>query len=219
MYLSRVEIDLYNRKTLRDLGHLGCYHGWIEDSFPNGRNKSKAERSRKLWRIDTIKDKSYLLILSEDKPDFNSLEKYGVKGTATCKSYDEFLDSLKEGMRANFRIKLNTVKSIRDKDNPGKRGQLVPVPLHELNEFFMARTEKNGFTVRPDEFSIASRDEEVFVRHDDDKAKAANLKLVSATYEGILTITDLDKLKNALVSGIGKKKAYGFGFLTIIPIK
>ncbi|MFR1323548.1 MAG: type I-E CRISPR-associated protein Cas6/Cse3/CasE [Ezakiella massiliensis] len=66
---------------------------------------------------------------------------------------------------------------------------------------------------------MASRDEEVFVRHDEDKAKAANLKLVSATYEGILTITDLDKFKNALVSGIGKKKAYGFGFLTIIPIK
>lgn len=219
MYLSRVEIDLYNRKTLRDLDHLGCYHGWIEDSFSDDRNKSKADRSRKLWRIDTIKDKSYLLILSEDKADFNSLEKYGVKGTAACKSYDEFLDSLKEGMRANFRIKLNTVKSIRDKDNPGKRGQLVPVPLDELNDFFMARTEKNGFTVRPDEFTITSRDEEVFVRHDEDKAKAANLKLVSATYEGVLTIADLDKFKNALVSGIGKKKAYGFGFLTIIPIK
>lgn len=35
----------------------------------------------------------------------------------------------------------------------------------------------------------------------------------------MLTITDLEKFKVALVNGIGKKKAYGCGFLTIIPEK
>ncbi|MCT7693529.1 MAG: type I-E CRISPR-associated protein Cas6/Cse3/CasE, partial [Lactobacillus iners] len=111
MYLSRVEIDLYNRKKIRELKHIGCYHGWIEDAFPDERDKPKSARSRKLWRIDNINDKCYLLILSESKPDFKKLEKYGIQHSACTKNYDEFLNSLKEGMRAKFRIKLNTVKS------------------------------------------------------------------------------------------------------------
>lgn len=41
MYLSRVEIDINDRRRMRDLKHLGCYHGWIEDSFPEERDKEK----------------------------------------------------------------------------------------------------------------------------------------------------------------------------------
>lgn len=34
MYLSRVEIDQGNRQKLKDLTHLGAYHSWVENSFP-----------------------------------------------------------------------------------------------------------------------------------------------------------------------------------------
>lgn len=34
MYLSRVEIDRDNRYKTRDLTHLGAYHNWVEQSFP-----------------------------------------------------------------------------------------------------------------------------------------------------------------------------------------
>ena len=54
---------------------------------------------------------------------------------------------------------------------------------------------------------------------DKGETKKSKKDIVSATYEGILTITDLEKFKAALINGIGKKKAYGCGFLTIIPEK
>lgn len=219
MYLSRVEIDMYNRKALRDLEHLGCYHGWIEDSFPEDREKAKDERTRKLWRIDNINERYYLLILSELKPDLKKLEKYGVSNSAETKNYDEFLNSLKEGMQANFRIKLNTVKSYSNREKYKKRGRVVPVPLDELNSFFMDRTEKNGFTVENDGFKIAEINEELFKRYDEDNNKNSKLNLIGATYEGILTITDIEKFKMTLLKGIGKKKAYGYGLMTVIPIK
>lgn len=219
MYLSRVEIDMYNRKALRDLEHLGCYHGWIEDSFPEDREKAKDERTRKLWRIDNINERYYLLILSELKPDLKKLEKYGVANSAETKNYDEFLNSLKEGMQANFRIKLNTVKSYSNREKYKKRGRVVPVPLDELNSFFMDRTEKNGFTVENDGFKIAEINEELFKRYDEDNNKNSKLNLIGATYEGILTITDIEKFKMTLLKGIGKKKAYGYGLMTVIPIK
>ena len=108
MYLSRVEIDINNRRKMKDLRHLGCYHAWVEDSFP----EKNENRSRKLWRIDDIYNKYYLLVLSKNKPDIAKLEKYGLDSSAEVKTYDEFLDSLKEGMKAKFRIKLNTVRAV-----------------------------------------------------------------------------------------------------------
>ena len=70
MYISQVEIDLNNRRKIRDLTHLGAYHNWVEMSFPEEINKK--ERSRKLWRIDRIGDRTFLLIVSEVKPDLKA---------------------------------------------------------------------------------------------------------------------------------------------------
>ena len=52
MYLSRVKIDYYNLKSIKELNHLGAYHSWVEDSFPEEREKPKNERKRKLWRVE-----------------------------------------------------------------------------------------------------------------------------------------------------------------------
>lgn len=215
MYLSRVEIDINNRRKMKDLSHLGCYHAWVEDSFP----EKNENRSRKLWRIDDIYNKYYLLVLSKNKPDIAKLEKYGLDSSAEVKTYDEFLDSLKEGMKAKFRIKLNTVRAYKDEKNPTKRGRIMPVPHEKLNEFIIDKATRNGFEVKPSEFEISMIDKEYFMHTDDDETKKSRKDIVSATYEGILTITDLEKFKAALVNGIGKKKAYGCGFLTIIPEK
>lgn len=215
MYLSRVEIDINNRRKMKDLTHLGCYHGWVEHSFP----QENDIRTRKLWRIDNIGDKYYLIILSEYIPDKEKLEKYGVESTAEVKDYDEFLASLKEGIRAKFRIKLNTVIAKIDKENSTKRGRIMPVPNEKLNGFLVDKAQRNGFEVKTDEFGISKIDKEYFMNFDKEDKKKSRKNIVSATYEGMLTITDLEKFKVALVNGIGKKKAYGCGFLTIIPEK
>ena len=52
MYISRVELDIYNRQKIRDLTHLGAYHNWVEQSF----REESGVRSRKLWRLDNIND-------------------------------------------------------------------------------------------------------------------------------------------------------------------
>ena len=107
MYISQVEIDLKNRRKIRDLTHLGAYHNWVEMSYPEEINGEG--RSRKLWRIDKIGDKTFLLIVSEIKPDLKALEKYGVENTAKTKDYEKFLEKLKEGQLLRFRVSLNPV--------------------------------------------------------------------------------------------------------------
>ena len=217
MYLSRVKIDYYNLKSIKELNHLGAYHSWVEDSFPEEREKPKNERTRKLWRVDELRGEYYLIVLSEKKPDFEKLEKYGVKNTAESKNYERLLDSIKPGMRARFKIELNTVYSNAKNAEKGKRGRVVPVPHEKLGEFFLDRTEKNGFLVNKNELAITNIGKKLFRRKKEGGEKETRVNLVSVTFEGILTVTDEKRFRETLVMGIGRKKAYGFGLLTIIP--
>ena len=203
---------------MRDLKHVGCYHGWIEDSFPEERTQAKEECKSKLWRIDQVNNKQYLLIVSRTKPDLNKLEKYGVKGSASTKCYDDFLSSLQEGMKAKFRVKLNAVKSLSDRTTHPKRGKVVVVTFKDLPSFFMECANANGFSINPEQIRITTS-KELFQHYGEDKTSHVHMTLAAATFEGILTITDVEKFKEALKEGIGKKKAYGVGMLTVIPCK
>ena len=42
---------------------------------------------------------------------------------------------------------------------------------------------------------------------------------MAGTYEGVLTVTDEELFKAALVQGIGREKAYGLGMLTIVGVR
>ena len=210
MYLSRVEIDDANRQKIKDLSHLGAYHNWVETSFPAEINAQ--QHSRKLWRIDQLHGKRYLLLLSESSPDLKLLEKYGVPGSAQTKKYDELLEKIKNGAIVRFKATLNPVMSISSGKDSGKRGRVVPhVTVEQQLKFIKDKASKNGFALIDGEFSITERGFEILR-----KAHAKPVHLSKASYEGVLHITDISKFKEALTNGIGRKKAYGCGLLTII---
>ena len=222
MYLSRVEIDFDNRMKTRKLTHLGAYHDWVERSFPE--DFELGNRTRKLWRIDRLNDKYYLLIVSENKPvivsednpEKEGLERYGVSGTGQVKDYDKFLNSIKTGGKMRFRVKLNTVKADSQEGKKAglKRGRLFPiVNQEELVRFLIDRSKKNGFKVEEDDFVVVEKWFEKL-----QKKNMKPLDLAMATYEGNLVVTDEEKFIKTLTEGIGKKKAYGFGMMTVIPI-
>ena len=212
MYLSRVEIDYDNRKFLKELDHLGAYHNWVEQSFPE--ELETRIRTRKLWRIDKLGNHYYLLIISQDKPDLDKLEKYGVVSSAMTKEYDNFINSVFVGQILRFRAVLNPVISRSTGDEEQKRGRVLPL-LSEVDQlnYLRERAEKNGFSLDREKTYLLKSNFEVLKRKNNKK-----LRIVKAEYQGELTITDLEKFIYALKFGIGKKKAYGFGMITVIPL-
>lgn len=211
MYLSRVKIDVGNRRKTKDLNHLGAYHKWVEDSFPH--ELESGHRSRKLWRIDQVGGDSFLLVLSKGKPNLERLEKYGVKGSAETKDYIILLDRLRVGDKLTFRLVLNPVMALSSGKGSGKRGRTIPlVTVDQQLQYLKDRTIQHGFSVRDEEVAVTSRGFEILRR----KGQKP-LKICIATYGGLLTIEDLDLFRLALINGIGKKKAYGCGLLTVIP--
>lgn len=210
MYISQVEIDYNNRMKIKDLNHLGVYHSWVEDSFPNEINKEN--RTRKLWRIDKLRDKKYLIIVSKEAPDLKKLEKFGVENSAKTKLYDKYLKNIRESDMMRFRVTLNPVVS--KSEVPNKRGRLYPYfKIEDQMKFLYDRAFKNGFLLNKDEFFIVDRN---FERLNKEGKKLVSLSKV--TYEGVLKVNDKEIFYRTLTQGFGKKKAYGCGLMTVIPM-
>jgi CRISPR system Cascade subunit CasE len=210
MYLSRVEIDINNRRKIRDLTHAGAYHNWVERSFPDEIFSKK--RSRKLWRLDELHGKTYLLLTSKSRPDTAALEQYGVVGTAECKDYDSFLEKIKEGDIYRFKITLNPVHSVSE--NTSERGRVYPeITAEKQLQYLEKRAGKHGFMLLPNQYEITCR-RYVPLK----KIHQKTVRLCQVSYEGILKVTNLTAFRDALTMGIGKEKAYGCGLMTVIPI-
>lgn len=208
LYLSRVEIDVMNRKKTKDLTHLGAYHNWVESCFPI--EMANGERKRHLWRIDILNGKQYLLVLSEEKPDKKAFAKYGVDNTVMVKSYDGFLSKLNVGQIMLFKLTANPTHCNGDKVYPH-------ITIEQQNKWLSDRANKLGFEFLESKngmptFDIVSREWKILKRRG-----SQNVRLSVVTYQGILKINDLDLFKKMLLNGIGREKAFGMGLMTVIP--
>ena len=210
MYISRVEIDTNNRRKIRNLTHLGVYHSWVEDSFPDEREHNL--RTRKLWRVDVIDKKVYLIVVSQNNPKLSLLERYGIAGTAQTKNYEKFLDSISDGDKVSFRVALNPV--ISESQENGKRGRVKSCYDEESQiNYLTDRAISNGFNIEMNSLMITERGFSILK-----KQEIGQIRLIKVVFEGILTVENSNLFRKVLVNGLGKHKAYGFGLMTVIPL-
>jgi len=204
MYLSRAALDVTNRETMRALAAPSRFHGALESTF-------EGERKRNLWRLDRLRGKQYILILSEDKPELSGFcEQFSMSsGDWESRSYDAFLSKIEDGSKWRFRLTANPTRSEK-KD--GARGKVYAhkTPEHQ-KEWLMRKAETNGFKLSTDSFDVT---ESKWYRFN--KKNRKNVTLLSVTYEGVLEVSDAEKFREALSSGIGRGKAYGMGLMTIM---
>ena len=208
MYLSRIKLDTSRTETMRALASPSVFHGAIESTDEN--------RMRKLWRLDTLYGDQYLLILTEDRLNLESVAKqFGYDSSFESKLYDTLLECITNGNRWQFRLKANpTIQKFDEKKGRGK--VLAHITPKHQGEWLKKQAEKNGFALNDDEWLVTGSRWYVFKKN---RNKGDRVKMLAATYEGILTITDAEAFKNALVKGIGREKAFGMGLLTVTRIK
>lgn len=211
MYLSRIMLDAKNRETLRALSSPHILHGAVEQSF------EKTDK-RKLWRIDWLNGACYLLVLSEEEPDFTHIAKqFGYLSpdrSWKTKDYNLLLSRLQVGQDWHFRLCANpTRSSFKEKEKDSGRGKVFAhVTQEQQRQWLLLRAETCGFTLKEDEFDVVHTQWFRFTKGNNSKREVT---LRTATFEGKLTIDNLDSFQHTLLSGIGRAKAYGCGLLTI----
>ncbi|MBQ7529835.1 type I-E CRISPR-associated protein Cas6/Cse3/CasE [bacterium] len=210
MYFSRVLLDTNRRSTIIALASLNKLHGAIEMAFPG-------PRQHKIWRIDVLGGKTYLLILSQSKPELSSLFKqFGPEGesaTWETKDYDPLLQRITQGSCWHFRLVANpTLSQARNNDGERKRGKVMGhITTAYQEKWLLDRAEKHGFLLNNEEFRVV-KNGWLHFRKGNDKYFVS---ILSATYDGILTVSDVELFRETLVNGLGRGKAYGQGMLTI----
>lgn len=207
MYLSRIAVDRQNRSFLQAVSVPEYLHAAIENCIAGA-------RSRNLWRVDTVGQQDYLLIVSQQPADFSSLkEKFGKqdgKQVEPSICYENLFRRLEKGQTWHFRLCANPTISVSQKN---KRGKVLAIQPSEKEAWLVSRAAKHGFLVEPEQFSVVSHGWKRFKKG---KAESSHtITLYTVTYEGVLEITDAPEFCRTLSNGMGRGKAYGCGMLTI----
>jgi len=209
MYLSRVQLDPEMRVTMRALQAPQMLHGAVERCFAG-------ERRRRLWRIDWLADACFLLVLSEEVPDFTGLidqfSSAALAGRGESKDYEPFLSRLWAGQAWRFRLKANPVIASRTGlEGTRLRGRIhAHVTPEQQKQWLMNRAAQHGFILDQQAFDVIHSQWQRFTKSD-----GALVSLRSVTLEGSLQVADADLLRKALTEGLGRGKAYGLGLLTL----
>ena len=211
MVLSRVALDLTKRSTMIALQNPSAFHGAVERAF-------EPRTSRALWRVDTLGGRRYLLLLSEEKPDLAGIaEQFGTEEAPEMRDYAPLLERIVQGSRWQFRLHANPTYSKGGNGNRGKVHACTVIRKPDQPEvktqygWLLHQAECHGFAVEENAFGVTRNQWYAFK-----KRTGEQVKLLGVTYEGILTVTDVEKFREALTGGIGRGKAYGMGMMTVM---
>jgi CRISPR system Cascade subunit CasE len=187
-----------------------------------------------LWRLDQEPHRLELVVVSEKQPDLSHFIEDGgwSPSPADYADYEPFLRGVSPGRRYRFRLVANPTRSTKHAVSAGRRGRVVGVGSREAQEAWLVeRSDRLGFRVPADDGDLYSNDGVLIARRNltltgrerlrFTKSGSGNRHAVTldvARFDGLLEVTDPDRLKAALRAGIGRGKAYGCGLLTLAPV-
>ena len=236
-YLSRVWLNPHRTQAQRFLRDPQTAHATILTGISR-----QPVTERVLWRLEpdpTTTHRLGLLILTESRPSWQTLvEQAGWPDSddpqALTRPYEPLLDQIMLGRHFAFRLKANPVSSTKHPEAPsvqqkehlaGQRPRGVRVPhrtaAHQL-AWLTDRLPRWGFALLPGEAGLPqvrliARDRLSFRKRRIDDQPGAAVVLQSATFEGIVEVTDVAAARHSLLSGVGAAKAYGLGLITLAP--
>jgi CRISPR system Cascade subunit CasE len=219
MHLTRFRINPARRGARKLLASPQAMHAAVLASFP-GPDQHTGDGARTLWRIDERPDRQLTLyIVSPGQPDLTHLVEQAGWPTVSAwetRPYDTFLQTLATGQRWAFRLTANPTHNVRTTDDAPGTQRLGHVTADYQLQWLLKRTNRAGFTIseQPNgnhNLVIHRRQTRRFTR----KQGQRPVTLVTATYDGVLVITDPEAMRYTLTAGIGHARAYGCGLLTL----
>lgn len=227
MRLHRITLNPRSKEARRDLADSYQMHSTLcRAFFPQD---TPCPPSALLWRLEPEADaQGYprVLIQSQAAPEWSQLSESGWLALAEP-GIDLVqklgLDALAAGRAFRFRLRANPCKTVQ-----GKRTGLVHPDAQ--CDWLKRKGEQHGFGLpasdTPDYFDFVANPKgrpypDVRVAQDQmltgRRRDGTTIRVYAALFEGRLTVSDPDRFRAALASGIGHGKVMGLGLLSVIP--
>lgn len=218
MFLTRFHLNPRSRAGARYLDDPQRLHAAIYRALPNQPVEVDGGE-RPLWRTDRDDLKTPLLwVVSEGRPSLDGLaDEAGrsVDGSVyESRDYTRLLDKLKEGQVYAFRLAGNAVRSGRSSPESDRTQRFGHVTPAQQTRWLDQRADAHGFQVCSSvtgelDVAVMGRRRAVFRRD------GQRVAIAVCEFTGHLAVTDPERLRRALTSGIGHARAYGCGLLTL----
>lgn len=226
MFLTRIELDPSRRQARRYLGSPQVMHAVVlKTAGANNPAAPQAGAGRVLWRIDESSSAASLYLLTPSHPDCSQILDEAAHHGAQARTldYEPFLSKLAEDQVWAFRLAANPSRAISQ--GIGVRGRRQGhVTIEQQREWLLSRVSQYGFQVLPADgtpesvgssLTVVRRTRPVFGRSNPEQKRRDRVTINRTVFEGLLEVTDAALLRSALISGIGRSKAYGCGLLTL----
>lgn len=208
MFLTRTFLNARRAGARKLILSPQAMHAAVLSGFPPG-----AEGQRPLWRLDSDDPlRPALYVVSERQPDLTHIEEqagWPTQPTMQSVGYSNLLGSLEENQKWGFRLTANPTHRVKEGE---KFKVYAHVTVRQQSDWLLDRAEDLGVDFgnpeSPD-FLVSDRQSKRFRRGD------GTVTIGTATFNGVLTVADPDRLRTALTQGIGRAKAYGCGLMTL----
>jgi CRISPR system Cascade subunit CasE len=213
MYLSRLILNPRNRRVQREVADPYQMHRSLMRAFPDDLDKG-AERV--LFRLETSPRSGALTLLVQSwaLPDWSWLAEPEARGyllpvsepNPAVKSFDL---TLAPGQVLAFRLRANPTVKRRFNEKDHKRVGIYDE--EEQRQWLARKGQEGGFRL----VSARTSGQEDVERAIEQKGKKRALKLAAVQFDGLLQVTDPDRLRETVRAGIGSAKGLGFGLLSL----
>lgn len=210
LYLSRVLTNSLSVQGMRLVESPERLHSFVCNLFVGDRVQSGF-----LFRLDTTEAGPAILIQSQMPPDLSrvSLQRDALVQPPETKSLD-----FEPSVRDQFLFRLLTRPVKRASTGTGnKAGARHDLRTDEERLAWIRRKgELSGFRVLTCGLTIISFPA---VHSGGRLFRDKGGSFDAVRFDGELAVTDPDKLREAVASGIGTQKAFGFGLLSVAPVR
>ncbi|QSB06529.1 type I-E CRISPR-associated protein Cas6/Cse3/CasE [Natronoglycomyces albus] len=206
-WLTQLILDSRHRQVHWLMADAGRQHKWLMRLAEENLGDQPRRAAGLLYRIEHTATRTLALVQTHQEPRLARLPEEGVT-TAATRSLGPLIEQLATGQRIRYRIVANATKrwgnSAPDKAMIGK--------LHTLRgaaaeQWWIGRAANCGLDTGPFD-----------ARQLPDARVRGRGRHAQTQFDGTATIADVDALRDAIKTGIGRSQSFGCGLLSIAPV-
>ncbi|WP_020598401.1 type I-E CRISPR-associated protein Cas6/Cse3/CasE [Spirosoma panaciterrae] len=214
MYLSKLTLNPRCREALRDVSSPYELHRTLSHAFQTESGVDYRAQHGVLFRLESVGYGAALptvLVQSLTEPNWNELPEAYFLNRPELKPISP---AFSVGQTLAFRLVANpTKKEKREGKSQGRRVALLNIEQEDgstpANVWLRRKGEQHGFQVlyaTTDDFWLGA----------DRRSQGKNaIPLYGVRFDGLLQVSQPNLLQQALISGIGPAKAFGFGLISV----
>lgn len=199
-WLVRIAPDLRRREARRDFQDIVGLHRRVMTLVPNGLGTNPRQHAGVLFRIDQGPTGPVMLVQTGIAPALGRLpDGYG---KIDIRDISPLLKALQSGTRVRYRIAANASKRVSSGDRAGK---VVPLSGAAVEEWWQGKARAHGLRLeqlRTDPQAPAT-------------GRAKPIRHAITRFDGTAVVEDVDQVRAAVLTGIGKGKSFGCGLLSL----